>query len=138
VKPAAAYLLGTDGVAVAVPGRTCQWLRRNTNIEAQWLAQRGLPPDIDNVLQAMAHAASRYRAEHAAVHGTPLGESTDSTTTSIVMAQLLTTEDVAHILGIKPRAVRRAIAEYRLDAVSIGRRWFITRADVDRYRKRAA
>jgi excisionase family DNA binding protein len=104
------------------------------HLEARWLAQRGLDPDIDNVLLAMAYAARR-RHESAA-NGKELGEPTATSTP--LEKLLLTTADAAEPIGITTRAVRRAIAQHHLRARRFGDCWQITHTDAERYRKRRA
>ncbi|WP_455381507.1 helix-turn-helix domain-containing protein [Salinispira pacifica] len=47
--------------------------------------------------------------------------------------ELLTVEQVAQILGLHPKTVRRLIHEGRLPAGRAGRQWRISRAEVERF-----
>ena len=48
--------------------------------------------------------------------------------------EFLTTEEVARILKVTPKLVRREATEGRLKGFKIGREWRFTRADVRSYR----
>ena len=48
-------------------------------------------------------------------------------------AELLTTKEVAKIIGVIPRRVLQYIKEGRLEANKIGRPWFIRRSALDKF-----
>jgi excisionase family DNA binding protein len=125
----AAFVHG-DGAVVVVPARTAAWLERFADLRAIRTAHRGADPEVDAVLVALALAAATWRNAHAgSVRGTDLARTAEP-----VASSLLTTAEAGHLLGLGPRAVRKAVAEGRLQAVKHGDAWQIEREDVEHFR----
>ncbi|RKS76478.1 excisionase family DNA binding protein [Actinomadura pelletieri DSM 43383] len=76
-------------------------------------------PEISAGLRVIERVALAYRLSGDA-NVTELASPVD------LAASLLTTDEVAGLLGVKPGAVRRACREKRLTATKRGREWFIT------------
>jgi excisionase family DNA binding protein len=126
---------GVDGPVVAVPARVCAWLERNAGLRRLRTECRGVDPEIDAVLIAMATGAAVWRQQAmGADHGTELGKPAEPESESVTTAQAAT------LLRIGERAVRKACAEGRLQATRHGDTWSIAREAVEHYRagRRAA
>ena len=48
---------------------------------------------------------------------------------------MLTTNQAAEVLGIRPATIRQQIQAGRIKAVKMGRDWFIESDELDRYRR---
>lgn len=124
-----AYVHG-DGAVVVVPARVAAWLERYADLRTLRTAHRGADPVVDGVLVALGVAAATWRQQAAgSVRGTDLAPSAEPVTCS-----QLTTAEAGLLLGIGPRAVRKAIAERRLQAERHGDSWRIEREVVEHFR----
>ena len=130
------YLLGQDGPSVELPYWAAAWLERNTDLPQRRLEARGADPGIDDVL-----AKIRYAASHDPSLGSVSG-SVDGTSLDVEpehpgeLGVFLEVAEVAALLNIGGRAVRKAITEDRLPARRVGGRWLINRIDADNYTTR--
>lgn len=132
----ASFVHGIDGPVVVVPARVAAWLERYTDLRSLRTAQRGADPEVDGVLIAMGVAAARWRQQHTgSARGTAVAATAEPAPSSS-----LTTTQAGQLLGVGPRAVRKAIAEGRLRAEPHGSAWRIAREEVEHYRaaRRAA
>lgn len=122
------------GPSVVLDGRACALLNRALNLDRVRVELRGQTPELDWALQAiklgaLAHASS--------VGGTSVAPQPEPRIASTEVDSV-STSLAAELLGITPRAVRRAIAEKRLPATRLDGRWRIARDDLQYYRSRAA
>jgi excisionase family DNA binding protein len=129
------YVAGVDGPVVVVPGRVAAWLERYADLRRLRTDSRGVDPEVDSVLIALATAAALWRQQRTgADHGTELGKQAEP------RSEFVTTAQAATLLRITERGVRKACAEGRLPATRHGDIWSISREDVEHYRaaRRAA
>lgn len=128
-RPPSAFVHG-DGAVVVVPARVAAWLERHADLRALRTAHRGADPEVDAALVALGVAAAAWREKRAgSANGTDLAASAEPTRSSS-----LTTAEAGQLLGIGARAVRRAIADKRLQAERHGDTWRIDREVVEHYR----
>jgi excisionase family DNA binding protein len=128
-RPPAAFVHG-DGAVVVVPARAAAWLERFADLRALRIRHRGADPEVDAVLVALGVAAAAWREQHTGTaNGTTVADVAEPAPSSSV-----TTAEAGQLLGIGPRAVRRAIAEGRLRAERHGDVWRIRREDVEHFR----
>lgn len=131
----AARVVGLDGPEVVVSGRLAAWLGRYANLARLRMEHRGVDPDIDDGLLALAVAGTAWRERRGGGAASGTGEDGEPEPDP---QSTLTTTQAATLLGVSERAVRRACAEGRLDATRHGDRWAIDREAVAFYRGRAA
>lgn len=125
----AAYVHG-DGRVVVVPARVAAWLERHAGLRALRTAHRGADPEVDGVLVALGVAAATWRQQTlGSVRGIDLAANAEP-----VASSPLTTAEAGQLLGIGSRAIRKAIAEGRLQAERHGDTWRISREEVEHYR----
>jgi excisionase family DNA binding protein len=126
-RPAEHHVFGTGRDAVVVvPARVASWLNARGLNELR-AASRGVDPNVDNVLSALALAGAQWLAS---VHGTTQRKAPE-------MAPLcpwMTTAEVADLLYLSDRAVRMACKNGRLRADQIDGRWRISREDFEHFR----
>ncbi len=128
-RPAEAYV---HGPVVVVSGRMCDWFLRHTDMAKVRVAQRGLDPEVDAVLNAITYQGQAHRTCASASTGaTALA---DPPQVPSALSERLGTTAAADLLNITEQAVRLAIKKKRLPAEKVDDRWQITRHDVERYR----
>ncbi len=120
-------IVGTDGPAVLVAARTAAWLERHAGLSALRVRVRGTDPQISEQLQELRIAALSWR-------GSATGTEEAAEPEPGASSSWLSTSEAAGLLGITPRAVRKAIARGALPAVEVAGRHRITREDVEQYR----
>lgn len=130
-RPPAAYVHGLDGPTVVVPGRVAAWLERYAQLRQIRTEHRGVDPEVDAVLVALAVAAAAWRQQ--------TGVSSDQGTDQRKQPEPgpcsdLSTTEAADRIGITDRGVRAAIAAGRLHAHRDGDRWRVDLEDVEHYR----
>ena len=127
-RPPEAYVHGLSGPVAVVPGRVAAWLERHADLRRIRTEARGVDPEVDAVLVALALAAATWRTS---ATGSNLAKSAEVEAPS---ALWLTSSQAADHLGIGDRAIRLAIAERRLPAEKVGGQWRINREDIEHYR----
>lgn len=131
VRPAEWFTLGNGRERVVmVPGRVAAWLESRCNLHDVRIMSRGLDPEVTNVLTALYLAGLEWRS---AATGTREPPSAEPPAASSAWVSSTT---AAGLLGITDRAVRKAIADGRLDATRVANSWRITRESVEHYRAR--
>ena len=116
-----------EGVGAIVPGRIAALIYRLTDLDQIRIGMRGNDPEADAVLLALRIAALKWRSSATGTEQATVAEPAAS-------SQWLSTEQAAGLLGITPRAVRKAIAQQRLGATQVGRSWRVSREDIEQYR----
>jgi len=124
LRPPTSYVHGLDGPVVIVPGRAAAWLDSRLNLRALRTAVRGHDPEVDAVLVALGVAAAAWRQS---VVGT------DQRTPAEPAPLWLTTREAADRLDVTDRAVRRALAEQRLNGRRTNGGWLVDRESVEHY-----
>jgi hypothetical protein len=127
--PAPGYVHGLTGPVVVLPAGVARWLEEQTDLPRRRVAVRGDDVELDQALLAIRLAAMQVGA----VPGAAVG--TDPPAMPVAEPEL-TVNQAAHRIGIRPRAVRRALEEQRLAGRKAGGRWLIQPADADHYRHR--
>jgi excisionase family DNA binding protein len=120
-------IVGVDGPAVVVSARTAAWLERYGGLTSLRVKVRGTDPEISRELQELRAAAMAWRGS---ATGTKEAVKPEPATSS----SWLSTTEAADLLGIGPRAVRKAIALGRLPSTDSGGRHRVSREDVEHYR----
>ena len=118
-------LINPKQPAVLVPGRIAALIDRE--IYALRVRKRGTDPEASKVLEELRVAALAWR-------GSATGTEDDNSAEPVSSSRWLTTKAAAELLGITPRAVRKAIALGRLPAEREGRSYRIRREDLEHYR----
>ncbi|WP_432051123.1 helix-turn-helix domain-containing protein [Verrucosispora sp. NA02020] len=120
---------------MSVPARVAAWLERAAGLRELRAQHRGVDPEVDSVLVALATAGAAWRTTHLVSSDPTTGRGTDQARQPEPEAvSALTTTQAAHLLGITDRGVRTAITTGRLRAQRIGDRWHIDREDLEHYR----
>jgi excisionase family DNA binding protein len=126
-RPPEHYLHG-EGTVVIIPARVCSYLNSYAGLREFRLATRGADAEVDAVLIAMSVADGRWRL---AATGTREAAKAELAEDSDVW---LSTNQVAGLLGIGDRAVRKAISTGHLPAESVAGRWRINREQLAHYK----
>ncbi len=129
-RPPEHYIHG-DGSVVVVPRRVCAYLNRYADLERFRLQTRGQDAEVDSVLIAFRLAELKWREAATGTKEAARPELEGPSTTWIS-----TTQAAAH-LGVGDRAIRKAIAEGRLHAVSVAGRWRIQREQLEHFKTRS-
>jgi len=139
-RPAGAYIHGTDGPIMAAPARLAAWLEKNTNLNVQRVALRGLNPEIDDELVALHWLATWAVTASGTADGSEAGTATRllPEPAGELVAEHINVNTAAELIGMSTRAVRKAIAEQRLPASRNGGQWLIDRTDAQHYRRNRA
>jgi excisionase family DNA binding protein len=112
------------------------WLEQHASLHRLRIDVRGADPELDAVLNAIRQVAMEWRD-----WATSASSGSGRAPVAEVAAgseERMTSTAAADSLGVSARAVRLAIAEHRLPAERVGRRWLIDRVDVEHYRARRA
>lgn len=120
-------VIGTDGPAVVLNARACAWLERYARLSDLRVRVRGTDPEISRQLEEIRYAAMAWR-------GSATGTKEAAKPEPATQLEWLSTGQAADLLGIGDRAVRKAIAETRLNATEVAGRYRISREDVEHYR----
>jgi excisionase family DNA binding protein len=131
VRPPESYVYGVDGPGVMVPGRIAAWLERAAHLRELRTSVRGVDPELDAVLVALALTAAQWRTRRGVStdHGTELRKlGTESSGCP------LTTGEAADLLDMSERGVRKAIEAGRLQATRHGDVWRIGKEDLEMFR----
>jgi hypothetical protein len=120
---ATSALIGLAGPAIVVPARVCSILESQTDLAALRARLRGIDPETSATLQAIRIAATLWRS---AASGTPVAPDPEPAG----VLDMLPVDEVAMLLELKPRSVRKAAGLGQLRAMKIAGRWLITRDDL--------
>lgn len=129
-RPPEHYVHGADGPVVVVPGRVAAWLERHAGLREIRTRRRGIDPEVDAVLVALAVAAAAWRN----TAGSPSGTERRNPAEPAAQSDTMTSQEAADELGCTGRAVRKAIAAGRLHARLVGGRWLVDPEDLAHYR----
>jgi excisionase family DNA binding protein len=121
--PRSAFLIGTAGPSVIVPGRLAAMLEARCDLSGLRTRIRGLDPEASAVLESLHVAALMWRTSSTGSSVAPAAEVAASST-------WLSTTQAAAVAGVTPRAVRLAAEEGRLEAVQVGKAWRVSREDL--------
>lgn len=128
IRPAEYYLYGSGEAAIVlVPARVASKLEAVLSPFRN--AQRGIDPEVDNVLVALRVAGRIWTSTYL---GTPTALPAEPTPGS----NWLGTRSAAKALGITPRAVRKAIEREQLRAEISEGEWRIRRDWLEHYKAR--
>ncbi|ACV79816.1 excisionase family DNA-binding protein [Nakamurella multipartita] len=119
------------GDQVIIPARYAYWLKRSC-LDSIRPKVRGADPQLDQILQAISYAGLRWAESGSGTSVAPQAEPMQQS------SETVSTATAASILGISDRAVRKAIAEGRLEATQVDGRYRINRNDVERARANRA
>jgi excisionase family DNA binding protein len=122
------YLLPQE-VGAVIPGRVAALIYATTDLAKVRTSRRGVDPEVDAALMALAIAALRWRSSATGTEDAPTPEPPAS-------SSWLTTTQAAGLAGVTDRAVRKAIAAGQLDATNVGGRYRISRENLEQYRAR--
>ena len=128
-RPAEHFLHG-DAAVVIVPRRVCAYLNRYAGLEQFRRDNRGHDAEVDNVLVAFRVAELSWREAATGTREAPEPELEGSST------HWMSTTQAAAQLGVGDRAVRKAIAEGRMQAENIAGRWRIQQEQLQHFRAR--
>lgn len=120
-------LIGTQGPAVVLDARTCAWLEHYANLTALRVRVRGTDPEISKELEEIREAALHWRSS-------ATGTERDTKPELAAESEWLSTGQAADLAGVTSRAIRKAIADGRLQANVIGGLYRISREDLEHYR----
>jgi excisionase family DNA binding protein len=132
-RPIEFYVHGWDGPVVVIEGVEATALLRYGGLDAYHRHHRGVNPHLDRAIGKLRIASNAHRARVDSAHGTFRTEPPEPVTRS---DGRLTTRQAASLLGVTPRAVRKAITEDRLPAERVAGRWLIDAESAARYRAR--
>jgi len=124
-RPDGSYILVGDHVIV--PARVAAAITRQSPLREWAIAKRGIDPELDVVLGDLKTAGLRWVSSHG---GTEHAEPAEPAPQSVWM----TTTQVARQLQITGRAVRKAIAERRLEADKVNGQWLVRRESCEHWR----
>lgn len=117
--------LVVQGTLVLLGARTAAWLEEHGLNQLRKNA-RGIDPRIDRDLMAVHLAALAWRNALDGISGRQFdGSSADP---------MLTVQEAAKLLNMRPRSVRAAIEQKRLPAQRRGRQWVISADDLKHFR----
>ncbi|MGB3761832.1 MAG: helix-turn-helix domain-containing protein [Ornithinimicrobium sp.] len=121
-------IVGDNGPGVLVSARTCAWLERHAGLSALRVRVRGTDPQVSRALEEVRYAAMSWRSS-------ATGTTRDAQAEPAAdLTQWLTSTEAAILLGVTPRAVRKAIARGALTATNEAQRWRISREDLEHFR----
>ncbi len=124
------FLLTVGSPSAIVTGRAAAVLERQLDLAGLRVRTRGVDPEVSDVLEAIREAAEAWRGSAVGTTEAPEPEPPRTLSTWVTAAE------AADLLGISSRAVRKAIAEGRLEAEQVGDRWRVAREDVEQFRAR--
>jgi excisionase family DNA binding protein len=121
-------IVGVDGPAVIIDARTAAWLERFAGLTAlSECASAATDPHISRQLEELRLAAMSWRGSATGTEGAGKPEPAAS-------SKWLSTTQAADLLGVRSRAVVKAIARGRLPATRVSNRHRISREDLEHYR----
>ncbi len=126
-RPPTAYVHGIGGSVVVVPGRVAAWLERHADLRRLRTDARGADAEVDAVLVALATCAFAWRAS-------ATGTAIPAQAEPVALSSWLSTSQAAGLVGVTPRAIRKAIADDRLSATEVNGSYRISREDVEHFR----
>jgi excisionase family DNA binding protein len=115
------------GSVVVVPSRIAALLVRHGGLARYHVENRGLDPELDDVLVALKVAAAAWAAS---VDGSDPRKPPEAEPFSAWLAPV----EVADLLGLTDSRVRQEIRAGRLKAERVGRGWRVSRQDFEHYR----
>ncbi len=120
---------GDRGAFAQVSGCVASILERGGRIDELRRQLGGRDRELDVTLEAIRVVALRWR-------GSEVGTGDAAPSEPAALSEWMTTDMVAHLLEVGPRAITKAIARGRLKAEKADGRWRIHRHDLAEYRTR--
>jgi excisionase family DNA binding protein len=130
-RPIEAFVHGLNGAVALIEGPEAMALISYCGLDSYSRQHRGADPRLDRAVAKLLLVSAAFRAGTGSALGTFRTEPPEPVTRS---DGRLTTGQAASLLGVTPRAVRKAITEGRLPAERSGSRWLIDADNVALYR----
>lgn len=125
VPPPEWLVMGAHGPGTFVSGRVCAYLARYAGLDAFRVTNRGADLEVDNTLVAMRLAELAWQQSATGTRETSKPEPA---------RKWKSTGEVAGLLGVTDRSIRRAIQENRLKAINVAGRWRIGPEDLEHFK----
>jgi excisionase family DNA binding protein len=126
------FVHGLDGPIGVIGGPEAIALLWFRDMDSYQRQHRGANVDLDRATAVLRLVSAAYRAAPSSPNGTFPAEPAEHVPQS---NRQLTTAQASTVIGITPRAIRKAITNGRLHAERSGGRWLINATDAALYRQ---